>query len=592
MKDFLDLSKVIKRRFASGVWVPLRLWETKKQGEYNQPGFIDQFDGAHSILFPLDKREWGEQFSWQDDHEATPWPDENFYKPCDVYCHSAEIDVGFRLVLRQPITGEQHDVWHLHQDIVIALRLLREGDVWVRPEEDYAEVVRLRKGDDGRPVAMEMRAEFLRDYLCARNAALRIATYRERSVVVETLEGLDHEEAIVQSDVEDGRLEKIAVAINRQGGPIGSKVAVFHAGRTDVDADEDVPIVGPADDSSVSSASWSYEPGGPTRYRVGTEFRRDEWIEPAKASLRVRRDRVPSEMTFIVEADGQRMTADDLYSEDIGRWLWFSPELIANLAKRRGASLQWYTRQTGGISTPSDSSVHFGINPIGLVTVYASDVARLPEWERRFWAGHNVSPEGGVCPELLAAQMEARPARTKAPERYFMKMIGEVNRAWQEHFEVPLFRAHAEAVEIGRRVHRFRSLDRPGLFALAKDVARLTADSIDVAAAQKIAPPPKGEKRGGLKSLELALSTLCSPALAHKLMGPLFAAYELRLADAHLPRSDQTKFFQLLDIDEGNPPITMGRDLLIAVVSSLAAIVHVLDQRHVEQKAYDVDTGS
>jgi hypothetical protein len=35
----------------------------------------------------------------------------------------------------------------------------------------------------------------------------------------------------------------------------------------------------------------------------------------------------------------------------------------------------------------------------------------------------------------------------------------------------------------------------------------------------------------------------------------------------------------------------MGRDLLIAVVNSLATIAHILDQKHIQEKAYDVDTG-
>jgi hypothetical protein len=41
-----------------------------------------------------------------------------------------------------------------------------------------------------------------------------------------------------------------------------------------------------------------------------------------------------------------------------------------------------------------------------LVTVYAYDIAKLPLWQQRVWSGFNVTPEGAVSSELLAAQMK------------------------------------------------------------------------------------------------------------------------------------------------------------------------------------------
>jgi hypothetical protein len=353
-------------------------------------------------------------------------------------------------------------------------------------------------------------------------------------------------------------------------------VAVFKVSRTDVDPEDDVPIMGPESDENVDAESWSFTRGGSKLYRAMAEFWRDEWMEPAGSSPRVRRDDVPSQVTFVVEADGSRLNADALDNEDVGRWLWFQPGIIQALLSRRGGKLVWYTRDTGGISTPADPAVHFGINEQGLITVYAYDVARLPEWERRLWAGYNVSPEGKVSAELLEAQVRAKPAATQAPEEYLPIVLRQLEQAWRRKFGTSLIREHDHTTEILARTHRFRSLDRPGLLALAKDVARLTADSIDGAAAQAVCPAPKGQKLGSLKSLERALSTRCGEGLAHSIMGPLFAAYDLRLSDAHLPKSGVTEEFKLLQISEDDPPLIAGFKMLHAVVSSLNACVHVL----------------
>jgi hypothetical protein len=72
-----------------------------------------------------------------------------------------------------------------HPDFVITLGLKREGNAWVSINEDYVEVVRLKLDEDNRPRLLEVRAEQLKDYLCARRMALRMSSYRERQAVFE-----------------------------------------------------------------------------------------------------------------------------------------------------------------------------------------------------------------------------------------------------------------------------------------------------------------------------------------------------------------------------------------------------------------------
>ena len=39
--------------------------------------------------------------------------------------------------------------------------------------------------------------------------------------------------------------------------------------------------------------------------------------------------------------------------------------------------------------------MHFGVNALGFVNVFAKDIGFLREWEQQIWAGFNVGPEGG-----------------------------------------------------------------------------------------------------------------------------------------------------------------------------------------------------
>jgi len=101
---------------------------------------------------------------------------------------------------------------------------------------------------------------------------------------------------------------------------------------------------------------------------------------------------------------------------------------------------------------------------------------------------------------------------------------------------------------------------------------------------QKVVPPPKGEKWGSIKSLEKYLATLVSPEEARAIMGPLAGAYDLRLADAHLPAEELTKAYELLRIDPKAPPLDQGFWLAVAVVEALNAIGRIMVAQHDEQR--------
>jgi hypothetical protein len=341
-----------------------------------------------------------------------------------------------------------------------------------------------------------------------------------------------------------------------------------------------VPVPGPETNDNVESKSWQGQRKGKTYFRVEGEVWRDEEIEPGAHSHRVRSDRVPTGISYIVDASGAKMTSEELDDQDKARWLWFDPSVILDLLKHRGTEFKWYTQETGGVGCGPGSLTHFGLNAVGLVTVYAYDIAKLDVWQQRIWSGHNVPPEGGVSKELLSAQMRAEVAQTKAPERELDDLLPMLDRLFVAAIGSALFRPHAGTETLSKSITRFRALERHGLFALAKDIMRLVADRIDVDPLQRIAPPLPKEKWGSLKSLEKYLSTLATAEEARKVMGPLFGVYELRLVDAHLGPSDLESSFKLAAIDLHASPLKQGYSLIYSTAEAIWRIGDIV-HRHV-----------
>ena len=575
------MTGIRRRRIADAVWVPLRVSEyIEKAGNYGYEGYKEEFFGLGSIATLLNNRFQVDKLGWSEigiGHNQGVYATKEWYKPADVYQYYDGVDLGIELVLVQNFPGEEPPEWHLNQDLVMALGLLREGDEWVRPAEGYTLVARLRRNNERRPVAIEIKNEFIRDYLAARQMALRLTSYRKRDSIAATADHITWPEGGLQEKSARDRFEARVIPILEGGHPAGDfSYAVFRISRTDVDADEDVPRPGPETDANTASEQWTGVHEGKPLFRVMGERWSDEWIERAPNSIRVRGDKVPTGIHYMVDASGTRAPSEDLENEDDPRWLWFRPEVVLALIRRRGGSLEWYTQDTGGVTCSPGYSVHFGINSADLITVDACDIAKLPTWQQQLWAGFNTAPEGGVSKELLSAQMSTVVADTRSPEGVLPEVLEYLDEAFIRRIGAPLFRKHPSTGELLCLAHRFRAVEAGGFLALAKDLVRLTVDRIDGNALQKVVPPPAKEKWGSLRSLEKYLGTLVSETKAHAMMAPLFGAYDLRLRDAHLPPADLQEAYCRVRVDKTFSDLQQGFRLMASVVSGLAQIEYAV----------------
>lgn len=577
---WFELRDIRRRELATAVWIALRANGTVEEiGEFGRIGHREEYHGATSIMVPRANKPHVEELGWMEigmrsGHAGRV--EDGEYIPSDLFTDYSVEFTGIYPILVDRGNAEIGAEWHLHQDFVVTLGLRREGDSWVRPEEGFLEVAKLERDTVGHPCRLDVRASHLRDYLCAREMGLYVTSYRSRTEVVESAEQIKWSDNPLREQTAGIEWVGGVTEIHEGGEFFGRKTHVLRVSRTDVDTNEDVPKQPfPSMDEDVVLDARVVSHEGRKLYRVSGELWRNEWLDPASGSPIVRRDKTAATAFFIIDAEGRKAGKDELVGAR--QWLWFRPGVMTTLAHRRGGSLIWYTRDTGGVACAVGDRVHFGVNNLGLINVYAKDIAQLPDWQQQIWAGFNTSPEGGVSEELLASQAKAQPADTQAPEPFLELELEAINKVAKAKFGTAVLRPNDHVQEILRGAHRFRALDRAGLLALAKDLARLTADSFDTAAIQKLAPPPGRERLSSLKSLEVLLATKVGKDTARSTMSPLVWVYDLRLADAHLPSEKTDEALKLLGIDAAAPFVTQGYQLLDACVGGLEAIRGALD---------------
>jgi hypothetical protein len=560
-REWILLSKETKRRFSGATWVPLRASQSTSNGlDVRQIGYIGEVLALGSVAIPPEHKEIGDRLKWTDigiGHSVLPHVyEDGYYSPIDQYQYNDKQPIGVELIFEhpQPVVGGKK--WIINPDLIVALRLVKEENAWVRPEEDFAVVIREVFDADGNHAAIEIKKEFLLDYLAARGLSLRLSYYRQRVANVSALKGSAYDGLKEESiERDDGRFHLLIRSIEEIWGGTWATLRVW---RTDIDEDADAPVMGPENDHNVESESSEGRRAGPQGVRVEGEYWREEWIEHLGLSTRVRGDDDPTILEFIAETDGTRMTSTQLDDEDIGRWLWFRPEAVKAFLAHRGFRLEWYTAETGGLHSTSGYRTHFGLNSSDYVTVFAYDVARLPTWEQRIWAAYNVGPEGGVSKELLAAQVRAAPANTKAPEERLSELMKAVGAVFSDRFGSPLYLHELDTT--GIPLSRFDGVDDVSLLRLAKELHRNFGDRLNVPVLRQISTHQS--KLGSIKSLESILASISTPELAHRVLAKIVGVYDLRVGDAHPTSSAIEEAFLLAGIDRSRSPLRQAEQMI------------------------------
>lgn len=552
------------RLFSKSTWVPLRASCNDEQGEYQNIGYFREYFGCGSVAFPPEHRELAEGLSWGaigNSCNIQPQAyNDGYYSPIEQYELINKKPIGVHLVFEysQPVLGKK--LWILNPDLVIALRLINEGSNWVRPEENFTVVAREVLDEKGNHQLIEIKREFLLDYLAARNLSLRLSYYRQRAENVASLEGSEYVNLEdKQEERDNGRFELRVRSLNDVFGGGWASVRTW---RTDVDEDEDAPIMGPENDDNTSYESSQGHLSGFEGVSVMSEFWRDEWIEHQGKSLRVRGDTDTNLPQFIVETDGTRMASANLNNEDISRWLWFRPSVVNQLLELRGFSIKWYTAETGGIYSTSGHITDFGINSSDLVTVYAYDIARLKTWEQLIWAAHNIVPDGKVSNELFAAQVRTQPASTQAVENLLFEAIEILEAGFRQEFQTSLFSRAIDHETAIKSISRFASKDQTSLLRLAKELIRVFSDRLNIPKLRELSTHSDKNKLGSNKLLEDILSQRVGAEKARSVFGPIVGVYNMRLGDAHPTSSKISDALKLAGIDENKSFLKQGEQLI------------------------------
>ncbi len=342
----------------------------KTVGNIKRVGFISDEIHVGTIAFSASNREMGNKASWDEigiGSSAAPHAFPNgTYKLASEYQYYDGKTVGHNLVFDSSNWNPELSIWFIDPDLILALKLVKEGNSWVCSRENYIEVIK-EEQDSTDFRLISIRREWLLDYLSARRLNLRLSTYCQR---VENFISADDSPFKENDSKEETRENaKYSLRVNSLNSIFGGEVAVFRMGHNDFDEEQDAPDLSQSTDENMYSDTSYINRPTLDGVRVGGEYWRGEWLDHNKFSPRIRGDKPTAYPSFITETDGTDIPSDQLNFEEVGRWLYFRTDVIPALVNNRGFSLKWHTEYTGSVICENDLKVHFGIKKSGNRTI-------------------------------------------------------------------------------------------------------------------------------------------------------------------------------------------------------------------------------
>lgn len=107
------------------------------------------------------------------------------------------------------MTGERK--WILNPDLIVALRLVKQGNNWVRPEQEFAVVAREEFDKQGNHILIEIKKEFLLEYLAARKLSLRLYYCYQRAINVISLIDSPYKNQLSRVEQQNGAEFELAI---------------------------------------------------------------------------------------------------------------------------------------------------------------------------------------------------------------------------------------------------------------------------------------------------------------------------------------------------------------------------------------------
>jgi|GEM_PF-6127318 len=439
----------------------------------------------------------------------------------------------------------------INQDFILSFRLIQDGLNWIASDKQSEIVIRITQGGEEGSLT-EIKSIYLKKYLAARKANLRVCYYIQRGA------NLAEKPSFT---IEPDRKETDLCVRN-----ICNEILIR--------------------DNKLHTKTHSYLVGG-SLWRGEWVCKTDELAVNAEdSSVWVKDKGYPAKKV--------KLELSEQFKGFIE--LQFKANILYDILRNSDASLCWFDRNESFICFGECYKIPFGIDKLGNIRVVFEYVARLPWKLKRKWESYSIEPTDidYECYKIIGCHYAFRNGMRgkNAPEVRLLNAVENVSKAFAAKYNgLSLFKEDEK--RLAAKLSRFYALDEEGLLYLAVDVNKYCIERLDkkvlsdrLAQLRKDVLSKDEKNLGSLKFLGKLLDSLnfdLEKDAKNRLimLRPLFGLYDLRSLGGvvHIGSNDEAKIadaYKRIGINGDAPFIEQGAQLLENVAIAFEKISELL----------------
>lgn len=404
--------------------------------------------------------------------------------------------------------------------------------------------------------SLEVKAEFLKDYLKQRGCALVLAYFQSRDVR-KTQEDIslpddDREEFTVRGG-------KAVRGVRRN--QVGYELHWFCPIKAD-----DIPY------------------GREERLQEDRENLKFE----TKQGYRFSKEEAVNEEGF--EDAGYRRPATG--AEDLEEaisffgWTYFEPEVLEKYKNDSRGSVSEWSRQGLQVNWLDKMKLRAYRNDEDLVLIIVDDLIDIPDEELSHWYHYNTSPAGNIPGEMITNYIEADWVDSESPSDAVINAVTELNEAFEEKYDVRLYREVGDEINTDRMLSLPRN-ERHELLTVMSEAHQVIVENLDRGNLESELPDEvSGDVEGKKSALFEFVRELSDIETAADILDPINAVHDFRKENSHMTVSSGgwPRAVDVLGYEEDSEAYRdMYRDAMRGSATSLREIISLIEEDSEDQ---------
>jgi hypothetical protein len=263
-------------------------------------------------------------------------------------------------------------------------------------------------------------------------------------------------------------------------------------------------------------------------------------------------------------------------------WTFFEPEVLEKYQNDSRGSVSEWSEQGLQIEWLDKMSLRAYRNNDDLVLIIVDDLSHVPDEELSHWYHHNTSPEGEIPDEMITNYIEADFVDSESPAEAVINAITELDEAFEAKYDAHLYRDTGDDIDSERMLTLPRN-ERRALFNVISEADQVAVENLIKSNLEENIPEEIVEEEisGEKDALYNFVKELADSNKARDILSPINAMHDFRDQGSHrqVNRGGWSRAVETLDYDEDTDEYRqIYRDTMRGTAASLREITKLIER--------------